>query len=108
MFDTALSYLASFIRTYMHEICFGITAVTLVLIGPYINSTLRKLVKKLHWFLRYVVFVIVCTAGYTFLGEIAYQGVKTLLTGCSNPLLVLITLIAYLILAWIAKEQKMI
>lgn len=108
MLSTALAYLASFIRTYLHEICFGITAVTLTLAGPRINAGLRKLVRKFHWLLRYVVFVILCTAGYTFLSQIIYRGVKQLLTGLSNPLIVLVTLGLYLLLAWIAKEHKAI
>ena len=108
MFSTALAYLASFIRTYLHEICFGITAITLTLAGPKINGNLKKLVRKFHWLLRYVAFVILCTAGYTFLSQIIYRGLKYLLHGLSNPLLVVVTIGVYLLLAWIAKEQKII
>ena len=108
MLTTALSYLASFIRTYLHEISFGITAVSLMLFGPHINGSLRRLVRKFHWLLRYATFVLLCTVGYTFLLQAVYRGVKHFLQSCSNPLLVVVTLASYLLLAWVAHEQKAI
>ncbi|MBN1576616.1 MAG: DUF3392 family protein [Chitinispirillaceae bacterium] len=108
MSATALSYLTSFIRTYLHEISFGITAVSLMLFGPYINESIRRLVRKFHWLLRYAVFILLCTVGYTFLLQIVYLGVKHFLQTCSNPLQVAVTFGLYLLLAWVAKEQKAI
>ncbi len=108
MFTTGVSYLSSFIRLYIHEISFGITAVSLMLFGPYINAGVRKLVRKFHWLVRYAAFVLLCTAGYTFLLQVVYRGVKHFLLGCSNPILVIATVVSYLLLAWIAKENKAI
>ena len=108
MLTAALFYCASFIRTYIHEICFGITAVTLMLFGPGINNSVRRLTRKLHWLLRYTVFVVLCTGGYVFLSQAIYRATKHLLLMCSKPFLVFVTVGIYLVLAWIAKEQKAI
>jgi hypothetical protein len=108
MLADALAFLAAFIRTHVHEICFGITAVTLTLAGPKINGGLKQIVRKLNWLLRYAAFVVLCTAGYTFLSQIIYRGLLHLLHGLTNLMLVLVTLGLYLLLAWVAKEQKVI
>jgi hypothetical protein len=108
MVTTAIAYLASFIHTYLHEIAFGITSITMVLFGPYINRNLQRLVRNFHWLLRYVIFVLLCTAGYAFLSQVVYRGIKQMLHTLSNPLLVVTTVLLYLMLAWVAKEQKKI
>jgi hypothetical protein len=108
MILTAITSLAGFIRLYLHEISFGITAVTIMLFGQPINNNVRKLTRKLNWLLRYVVFVVLCTVGYTVLAQIIYQGVYRLLRTSSPPMTVSITLCLFLALAWIAKEQKAI
>ena len=108
MLATALAYLASFIRTYVHEVSFGITAVSLMLFGPHINDSVRRLTRKFNWFIRYSVFVLLCSGGYTVLAQLIYRGVKQLLCTSTNSLVVLIASGLYLILAWVAKEHKAI
>ena len=108
MFQTATAYLASFIRTYRHEIAFGITAVTLMLFGPHINGSVKRLTRKFNWFIRYAVFVLLCTGGYTVCAQVIYRGVRQLIRTSSDLLVIVITVGLYLILAWVAKEQKAI
>jgi hypothetical protein len=108
MLATALDYLASFIRTYVHEISFGITAVSLMLFGPHINRSVRRLTRKFNWIIRYGVFVLLCSGGYTVLAQLVYRGVKQLIRASSNPMAIVTTLGLYLLLAWAAKEQKAI
>ena len=108
MTTTVLQYMASFIRTYVHEISFGITAVTLMLFGPHLNRSVRRLTRKLAWYVRYAVFILLCTGGYTVLAHVIYRGVAELIRSSTNLLAVVVTLGLYLLLAWIAKEQKAI
>lgn len=79
-----------------------------MLFGPAINAGVNRLLRKLHWLLRYCFFVLLCTAGYVFLSQAIYLGIKNLLAGRSSLTLVIVTLGIYLVLAWIAKEQKAI
>jgi hypothetical protein len=106
MLSSAIAYLTSFIRTNLHEIAFGITAVTMVLAGPHINRNIQSIVRNLHWLLRYAVFVLLCTGGYALLSQAIYRGVKHVLHSLSNPLLIIVTAGVYLLLAWVAKGQK--
>lgn len=41
MIDQYILSIAKYIRAHMQEVCFGITAVTLVIAGPSINGLFR-------------------------------------------------------------------
>jgi ABC-type multidrug transport system permease subunit len=106
MIDQYIISLAKYIRTHMQEVCFGITAVTLVIAGPSINGLFRKITQNLHWFFRYLLFIVLCSAGYGALSQVIYRGVRNWLRGQSSIMLVIWTAAIYLLLAWIAKKQK--
>jgi hypothetical protein len=101
-----ISQFATLIRHHLPEVVFGITTVTLVLAGPYLNSIVKKITNKMHWLLRFVVFVIVVCAGYGFLAHLLYVTVKSWFLHMNSITLVIVSLSSYLILAWIAKQQK--
>jgi hypothetical protein len=96
---------ARLLRTYLSEVCFGITAVALILAGPAINGFFSRLTEKLHWILKYLLFVLLCTVGYGVLTQVVYQGLKHWMVRQHNLLLVLVTLGIYLVLAFLAKKQ---
>lgn len=106
MISQYLYILAKYIGSHIQEVSFGITAVTLVLAGPFINGLFKHITRNLHWFLRYLFFIVLCTAGYGFLTQVIYQGVKRWLRGQSSILLVVWTAAIYMLLAWMAKRQK--
>jgi hypothetical protein len=106
MFEDFFFALAKYARGHLSEVCFGITAVTMVLVGPYVNGVLKKLTAKLHWFLRYLLYIFLCTAGFGFLSHVIYSGVRHWFIGLSNPLLLVWTAGIYLLLAWLALQQK--
>lgn len=106
MIDQYIYSLAKYIRAHIQEICFGITAVTLVVAGPSINGLFRQITKSMHWFFRYLLFIILCSVGYGVLSQVIYRGVRNWLQGQSSILLVLWTAAIYLLLAWLAKKQK--
>lgn len=101
-----VNWAASLIRRHIQEVCFGITAVTLVITGPSINGLFKHITRNVHWFIRYLCFVLLCTAGYGFLTQVVYQGIRNWLRGQSNVLLVVWTCAIYIFLAWMAKRQK--
>lgn len=106
MFTHTITTIAIFIRHHLQEVCFGITAVSLMLFGPMLNGTVKHITRSLHWLLRYLVYVLLCTVGYVFLAKGMYDGIRHLLLMLSRPVLVFVTLGIYLVLAWIAKQQK--
>jgi hypothetical protein len=101
-------YIASLIRPNLSEICLCMTAVTLVLSGPYINKFVAGLTEKLHWLTRYLVFVLMCTIGYGALSQILYRGLNHWLSRQNAFALVVFTVIIYLVLAYFARKQKRI
>jgi lysylphosphatidylglycerol synthetase-like protein (DUF2156 family) len=101
-------YIAKLIRPNLSEICFCMTAVALVLSGPYINEFVANLTEKLHWLVRYLVFVLMCTVGYGALVQILYRGLKHWLSGQHAFALVAFTVVIYLVLAYFARKQKRI
>ena len=104
MYDPIMSC-ASLIRNHISDVSFSMVAVGLMLAGPAINRFVRKTIEKLHWSLRYLLFVIICSAGYGFLTKIAYQGLRHWLAGQRAVWLVLFTVAIYLALAWFARKQ---
>jgi hypothetical protein len=97
--------IAGLIRQHLSEICFGITAVSLILAGPAINGFVQRLTQKFHWLIRYLVFVLMCTAGYGFLAQVIYRGLKHWLTSQRSLSLILIATLIYLVLAFFARKQ---
>lgn len=103
-----IMYTAGLIHQYMSEVCFGITAVTLILAGPDINGIVQRLTRSFHWLVRYCLFVLMCTIGYGFLTQVLYRGLKYWLVRQHGFALVLMTAGMYLVLAFFAKKQKKI
>jgi hypothetical protein len=83
----------------------GITAVSLMLAGPYINVFIQNMTQKLHWLLRYLIFILVCTVGYGFLTHFALRSLARWLVYQRNTELLVITAAIYLALAFFAKKQ---
>lgn len=97
--------IAQLIRSYLSEVCFGITAVALLLGGPAINGFFARLTEKLHWIVRYLLFVLLCTVGYGVLTQVVYQGLKHWMVRQHSMVLVSATIGIYLVLAFFAKKQ---
>jgi len=106
MFTQLINTIANYSRQNLQIICFGITAVALMLAGPTVNGILRRITKNLHWLLRYLSYIILCTAGYGFLSHVLYQGLRHWFRGLNNHMLVIWVAVVYLVLAFFAKQQK--
>jgi hypothetical protein len=97
--------IAGLIRQHLPEVCFGITAVSLILAGPAINEFVQRLTKTFHWLVRYFIFVLMCTIGYGFLAQVIFRGLKHWLVCQKSLSLILITTALYLVLAFFARKQ---
>jgi len=106
MMQTLIPDIARVIRLHLSDLVFGITSVSLVLAGPHINKLFRKITKKIHWLLRFILFVILCCAGYGFITHFIYKSLIVFFKQFDNLLLVIFTVFSYLLLAWFAKRKK--
>ncbi|SDU30471.1 Protein of unknown function [Pseudomonas pohangensis] len=59
-----LTDLSRWSRGHLSEIALAIMATLLVLFGPGINNAIRRSIGGLNFFLRTLLFVLVCVAGY--------------------------------------------
>ena len=100
-----IMYFAGLIHQNMSEVCFGITAVSLILAGPAINGFVQRLTASFHWLVRYLFFVLMCTVGYGLLTQVIYRGLKQWLVHQGGLTLILIATGIYLVLAFFAKKQ---
>jgi hypothetical protein len=101
-------YIAGLIRQHMSEVCFGITAVSLILTGPHINAFVQRMINRLHWLVRFFVFVLICTIGYGSLAQVIYRGLKLYLAHQKALPLILIITFIYLMLAFFARKERRI
>jgi hypothetical protein len=95
-------------RGHLTEIAFSITAMILVVGGPYINAGMKSLSQKLHWVLRYALFVLLSTAGYGLITNFGLRNMRGFLLRLGNWQLLAAVLAAHLILAWLLKRDKAI
>ena len=106
MLDDLVRHSALFIHQNIQEVCFSITSIVMVLLGPYINSFVKRTTKKLNSFLRYLIFILLCSAGYGALSQILYKGLRLWMVGLANLVLIVAVVIIFLALALLAKQQR--
>lgn len=97
---------AGFLRSHLSLISIGAISVLLVLYGSHLNKFLRKITRKLPILLRYLVFLAVCTLGYAMLANVAIQWLLRTLRNLPNTSLILIVLLIFMGLAWLARAGK--
>ncbi len=62
MINSIVYDLASLIREHLQSISIGLVATFLMVYGYKINSVFRNQTKSMHFIMRYVLFVILCSA----------------------------------------------
>jgi hypothetical protein len=100
--------LGRFIRSHGNEACVGISAVVLMLVGPRITHWFLSVVKSLHWIVRYVLVILLITAGFGTLSNIIFRVSKRYLMELNNTELVFWTLAVFLLLGLVARNEKKI
>jgi hypothetical protein len=100
-----IAFLAGLIRSHIAMVSLGITAVSLMLAGPVINAFVQNATQKLHWLIRYGIFIAMCTIGYGFLTHFVFRGLAHWLAYQRSTELLVITMGIYCVLAFFAKKQ---
>ncbi len=107
-FSAWTDYPAHWIRAHLAEIAISITAMILVVAGPYLNAGLKNLTGRLHMLLRYGLFVLLSTFGYGLITNFGFRTIRTMLTGLGKWELIAVVDGAHLVLAWLLKRDKAI
>lgn len=95
-------------RGHLPQIAFSITAMILVVGGPFINGSLKLFTQKLHWLVRYALFVLLSTVGYGLITNFGLQNMRALLARLSDGQLLSVVLAVHLVLAWFLKRDNAI
>jgi hypothetical protein len=101
-----LNIIAQYTRTHLDSVSIGLVATFLMVYGYKINGIFRKQTRSMHFFIRYVLFVVLCSAGYGFASSQATKMLKTWLKGLPNVQLVGAVFVGFLILGFLAKRGK--
>lgn len=100
--------LSAWMRSHLPQIAFSLTAMVLVLGGPYLNGAVKKVTQPLHWLVRYALFVLLSTVGYGLITNLGLQSIRGLLTRLNSLQLIAVVFGAHLVLAWFLKREKKI
>jgi len=92
-------------RAHIPEIAVSLTAMALVVGGPYVNAGLKNLTRNFHWLVRYGIFIFLSMAGYGIISNIIQRNTRGFLLGLSNGQLVGAVLGLHLLLAWLLKRE---
>lgn len=99
---------AQWMRSHLAEIAFSITAMMLVVGGPYLNVALKKFTRNFHWVFRYALFVLLTTVGYGLITNFGLRQVRGFMGILNNWQLLAFVLGVHLVLAWFLKRDKAI
>ncbi len=84
----------------------ALVAALLVIFGRDINNAVRALVKKAHFVLRTLVFVILCALGYGFITVQGGIWLARLLGQVDRLFLGVIIVAAFLFVGWLAERRS--
>lgn len=107
-FSAWTDFPAQWLRAHLPEIAISITAMCLVVAGPYMNAGLKNLTGRLHMLLRYALFVLLSTVGYGLITNFGLRTIRGMLTGLGKWELIVAVAGAHLVLAWLLKRDKAI
>lgn len=97
---------AQLLRSHLLEISISLTAIMLVILAPWINRFAKSLAKPLPWLARYVLFVVLATAGFGVLTQVGVRTLGWALRGLGDGALVAAVSGAHLVLAWFLKREN--
>jgi hypothetical protein len=92
-------------RLHISEIAVSLTAMTLVVGGPYVNAGLKNLSRKFHWLLRYGLFLSLSVVGYGIISNFIQRHTKGLLSALPDVELIGAVVGLHLLLAWLLKRE---
>lgn len=101
-----MQQLSEWMRPHLQAIALGMVATVLVVFGNDINRWVRKCVRKYHFFVRLIIFILVCAVGYGVATVVLTKALTEILSQIGNHYLAIVVAIAFLLLGLAAEERK--
>jgi hypothetical protein len=95
-----------FIRGHLMEIMLAYSATVLSVYGGDINNSIKKMIRKHNFLVRFGIFVALCTFGYGFLTIVIGRILVAYMSQLSNVWLISIIAILFILIGLIAEERK--
>lgn len=95
-----------FIRGHLMEIMLAYSATVLSVYGADINNSIKKLIRKQNFFVRFGTFVALCTFGYGFLTIVIGKLLVAYMSQLSNVWLISIIAALFILIGLIAEERN--
>ena len=101
-----MQQLSEWMRPHLQAIALAMIATLLVVFGNDINRWVRKHVRKYHFFVRLMVFILVCAVGYGVATVLLTKFLADLLGSIGNHYLAIVVAIVFLLLGLAAEERN--
>lgn len=95
-----------FIRGHLMEIMLAYSATVLSVYGGDINNSIKKMIRKHNFLVRFGIFVALCTFGYGFLTIVIGNILVAYMSQLSNVWLISIIAVLFILIGLIAEERK--
>lgn len=98
--------LGQWFRPYQYQCALAIIATILVIFGNDINNALKQLVRKQHFIVRTLIFIVVCAVGYGLATVWLTQLLSLQLAKISNLYIVPVVIFIFVALGVYAQKQR--
>ncbi|MCG8603429.1 DUF3392 domain-containing protein [bacterium] len=105
MNDTFLS-LSNWMRPYVYQISLALVTTLAVIYSSSINRSIRRQIRGLHFFMRTLIFVFVCTFGYGAAIVFVTPHISDMLRSLDRNWLAPIVVLSFLLLGVLGEKNK--
>ena len=100
--------IALLIRPHSASIAIAIIATTFAVFGNDLNIALKATTKKMHFFVRFVFYILIYAFGIGFLSAAMSGFLQKLMRTLPSIHLIIFIIVIFLFLCFVAKRQKQI
>ncbi len=101
-----MQQLSEWLRPNLEPIALAMIATLLVMFGNDLNKWVRKSVRRYHFFVRLLVFILVCAVGYGLATVFMTKLLAQMLGGLSNHYLAIVVGAIFIGLGLLAEERN--
>ena len=100
------SSLSHAMRPHTSQIAMGFIATILVIFGNDLSGLVQKWIKNFNFFVRILIFVLICAVGYTLIADWLIRLVRLFLLSLDNRFYSPIVIVSFVIAGIIAERKK--
>lgn len=99
---------SAWIRPYLPHVVTALVATLLVVYGASLNSLVRRVIGRLHFLVRVLIFVLVCSFGYGILSLVLSKFFLRIFQQINNFCLAMVVVVIFIIVGILAEKKNQI